>query len=200
MGTARGARSGLPALLLAVLGLAALLANGPLPCPLADAARLLKQAGGVGAGAAAPDDEALGSVVPGRFLVKLRPRTSSSDAATPSIAARSATRAGVQSRAKRIVKKLSFKARVKLLREFKTAWDGFSLHTEDINSTLAALEHEYEVLCVYPVVRRRLRLGAPATVACCTLLPSAHRWCPTLPDDRSPRCLHRCGCPPRTRP
>ena len=158
MGSARTAGSGLRAVLAALVALSALAALGPAPFTLVDAARLLKQQGAANSGAADPGEELAGTTVPGRFLVKLRPRAGGTGPAAATQAVRSAARAsGVQSRAKRIVKRLSSTARVKLVREFRTAWDGFSLHTEDINSTLAALGQEYEVLSFYPVVSATVR-------------------------------------------
>ncbi|GFR49052.1 hypothetical protein Agub_g11078 [Astrephomene gubernaculifera] len=78
-------------------------------------------------------------VLTDRFLVKLRPKNSSQST--------------VQSRAIEIVDSIrSAEVPVQLIHEFSLAWDGFSLQTDDVDGALSALEAEFEVLLIYPVV------------------------------------------------
>ncbi len=94
--------------------------------------------------------------VPGRFLVRLRSAASKAQApdrgvATPPRPPRPAS--SVSSRAQQIVRRLARSdRRTRLLREYKSVWEGFCLQTEDVASTLAGLDAEYQVLSVNPVV------------------------------------------------
>ncbi|KAG2483757.1 hypothetical protein HYH03_017412 [Edaphochlamys debaryana] len=46
----------------------------------------------------------------------------------------------------------SAKVSARLLQEFSTAWDGFSLQADDVDAALAALDEDFEVLSIFPVV------------------------------------------------
>ncbi|GLC33512.1 hypothetical protein PLESTB_000083100 [Pleodorina starrii] len=89
-------------------------------------------------------DSASGDVLPGRFLVKLRPRprTLSTSSMAP-----------VVSRVQAIVRKMRKKrVAVTLTQQYDVAFEGFSLQTDNIDRALALLDEEYEVMSVYPVV------------------------------------------------
>lgn len=101
--------------------------------------------------------------VPGRFLVRLRSAAKKAKApargaeepelATPPRPPRKA--GSVSSRTQQIIGRLSrSNRRTQLLREYRSAWEGFCLQTDaaDVDSMLAGLDAEYEVLSVYPVV------------------------------------------------
>ncbi|KAG2435049.1 hypothetical protein HYH02_012046 [Chlamydomonas schloesseri] len=82
-------------------------------------------------------------VLPDRFLVKLRPKSGK-------LSTRGSS--SVQSRAQQIVGRMrTAKLSVRLTHEFSTAWEGFGLQADDVDSALAALDEEYEVLSIYPV-------------------------------------------------
>eukprot|EP00198_Chlamydomonas_reinhardtii_P012308 XP_001701645.1 predicted protein [Chlamydomonas reinhardtii] len=93
--------------------------------------------------AASGVQEVATDVLPDRFLVKLRPKSGKFSTRGSS---------NVQSRAQQIVGRLrTAKLAVRLTHEFSTAWEGFGLQADDVDSALAALDEEYEVLSIYPV-------------------------------------------------
>ncbi|GIL52873.1 hypothetical protein Vafri_8640 [Volvox africanus] len=85
-----------------------------------------------------------GNVVPGRFLVKMRPRTKN---ALPQSVGSALSRVQAISRGFR-KKRLD----VQITEQYSVTFDGFSVQTSNIDETLMALDDEYDIMSVYPVV------------------------------------------------
>ncbi|GLI59930.1 hypothetical protein VaNZ11_001977 [Volvox africanus] len=100
------------------------------------------------------------NVVPGRFIVKMRPRNKS---ALPQSVGSAQSRVQAISRGFR-KKRLD----VQITQQYSLTFDGFSVQTNNIDDTLMALDDEYDIMSVYPVVL----IPPPDAASISKILPS----------------------------